>query len=77
MIIVSKKPMREGLAKSSTYTYQSIDKAVDKFKYLCGTLSYEYKQSIEEGNPHYEAGGVGFDFRVELNVIPSQLRKSY
>jgi hypothetical protein len=63
--------MQEHIGKSTTYTYQSIDKAVTKFKHLCETLDYEYKQSIVEGYPHYEAGGVGFDFRVELNIISS------
>ena len=76
MIIVSKKPMREGLDSSVSFTYQDIDNAIKKFKSMCEKLNYEYKQSVIDSHPHYEAGGVGYDYRVELNVISSLLDKS-
>jgi hypothetical protein len=71
MIIVSKKPMQAGSGRSTTYTYRSLDKAIDKFKSVCDEVKYEYKQEVVDGYPRYTAGGIGHDYRIELNVISS------
>jgi hypothetical protein len=73
MIIVSKKPMQEGVGRSTSYTYRSLDKAIDKFKNVCEEVKYEYKHVVADGYPRYTAGGVGFEYRIELNVISSSL----
>ena len=63
--------MQEGTGRSTSYTYRSLDKAIDKFKKVCEEVKYEYKHVVADGYPRYTAGGVGFDYRIELNVISS------
>ncbi len=77
MIIVSKKPMGGIIDNSVSYTYKTLDEAVEKFKEICSSLHYDYKIEIVDSHPHYVAGGVGLNYRVELNVISSLSDKSY
>jgi len=69
MIIVSKKPMQEHITGGDSFVFLSLEKAVFKFKTLCHSLDYRYTMDMVDGQPHYEAGGVGHDYRVELNVL--------
>jgi len=68
--------MQEGTGRSTSYTYRSLDKAIDKFKNVCDEVKYEYKHVVVDGYPRYTAGGVGFDYRIELNVISSSLESN-
>ena len=69
MIIVSKKPMQEHITGGDSYVFLSLEKAVFKFKTMCHSLDYKYTMEMVDGHPHYEAGGRGHDYRVELNVL--------
>jgi hypothetical protein len=69
MIKVSKKPMQEHIKGGDSFIFLSLDKAIFKFKTICNSLDYEYTEDTVDGCPHYEAGGIGHDYRVELEVL--------
>ena len=69
MIKVSKKPMQEHITGADAYIFLSLERAVLKFETICNNLGYEYTEDIVDGCPHYEAGGIGHDYRVELEVL--------
>lgn len=61
--------MQEHITGADSYVFLSLERAVLKFKTLCHSLDYEYTKDMVDGHPHYEAGGIGHDYRLELNVL--------
>ena len=61
--------MQEHITGADSYVFLSLEKAVFKFKTMCHSLDYKYTMEMVDGHPHYEAGGRGHDYPVELNVL--------
>ncbi len=67
-ITIKKRPMQEHIGGSQDIIFYTRNKALSRFFEMTDDLGYEVEVTYQNNLVTYEAGGIGHDYRVQLEL---------
>jgi hypothetical protein len=68
VITIKKRPMQKHIGGSQDIVFHTRNKALSRFFEMTDDLGYEVEVTYQNNLVTYEAGGIGHDYRVQLEL---------